>query len=85
MRTGAVRNGVTMRTACASGRRRSGSSSRDMASCVGRAEPSTCWPARAGGLWPEGNSKGSRAGVSPASGLDQGKASHMNSPRIKGM
>ena len=41
MRTGAVRNGVTMRTACASGRRRSGSSSRDMASCVGRAEPST--------------------------------------------
>jgi len=42
MRTGAVRNGVTMRTACASGRRRrSGSrrSGRDMASCVGRAEP----------------------------------------------
>jgi hypothetical protein len=44
MRTGAVRNGVTMRTACASGRRRrSGSSSRDMPSCVGQAEPSTCW------------------------------------------
>jgi hypothetical protein len=68
MRTGAVRNGVTMRTACASGRRRSGSSSRDMASCVGRAEPSTCWRTLAGG-----QQQGKPAGVSPASGLDQGK------------
>lgn len=76
MRTGAVRNGVTMRTACASGRGRSGSSSRDMASCVGRAEPSTCWRTLAGGQ--------QQGKPSLHLGSIKENASH-STPRIKGI